>query len=1456
MKLLKFLFLFIWFLPNSSIFSQESFFMYPIQPKDDWTVYSSGDFGAYRTEYLGYHSGEDWNLISGNDLGKPVYCIANGVIEKKSDLTSLGWCLVIRHDAPLGTSFKIPFKSNSDYTYAEENVNKIYSVYIHITNIPSNINSGTNVSKGTILGYIMDPSGGPHLHFEIRHPNALHSSGGSMILPTTNWAPYGNTNTNGHYLNMQTLVNSGARKASEFLDANIQNQTLSAPILLSPNNNEPRLLNENITFIWMTVDGATSYEIQFNNESPISIPSSEVSYTRTFSTAGTYTWKVRAKNSSITSSWSDTRNVQITKATPSSPGTNTAPGEIITTLTPIFSWNKAAGAYKYGIYVSVEPYGEVNSIFQEENISKNISSYQLPGGKLESGKKYRWKLGAFDSQNNLYLSEPLYFQTSSSNETCHSLLTNVSPANSGNISINTSQNCTNGYSSNTQISLVAIPSVGYIFNGWSGTGGTFSNGSLASTVFTINGNASVTASFQQTQENFWQAMGLTNQDVYAVGFSSNGNILIGTASSGIYISSNNGVTWSQSNNGLSTSTVLCFVTAPNGNVFAGTSKGVFRSTNNGQTWVQVGLTTMYIRSLRTNSNNGYIFCGLDGGNIGRSTNNGDSWDLFSVNQAGQAVMSIVNQGSRYSAGTLGDGIFFSTDNGIVWDAINSGLTNKNVFTLATNSSSHIYAGTQGGGVFFSSNNGSSWQEKHNGLTEFYVQSITISSNNQVFAGTTNGVFLSANNGETWSPENTGLTNKFVRSLAISSSNYLFAGTSGGGIYRSIDPIASVTQYTITTSSNPTHGGNTSGGGTYNSSQGVTVVAAPNPGWSFVNWTEGGIEESTNPNYTFTVTANRSLVANFTQQQYTINCSANPPNGGTTSGCGTFTSGTQITVIATPNSGWNFVNWTEGGIIVSTSQSYPFSVEFDRTLVANFSPAPCSITWQSTVTISDGCSGTNTLTFGSAPCATDDIDANLGESELPPLPPGGVFDARFVLPSPYSTKSSLKDFREDAGDSKTWRITFQPGSCGYPITFNWNNSSLPAGSFFLKDETTVSIINVNMKTQNSYTLSNTGITSLKIEYSTLSCKDVAVNSGWNIISVPLIAVDMNVSSLFPGAASSAFEYNLGYTTATVLTSGKGYWLKFNNANTFNICGSVISPKTISVNSGWNIIGPFENDIQTISITTSPGGIIASPFYGYNNGYTTASTLQSGKGYWVKTSQAGSLNLNGGTAKTGDTDQQTSVINSFWARIEIEDNSGSKGALYFAKSTDITKYELPPIPPLGIFDIRFAGDRGVEDIDKDIYEIQINSASYPIKFRIYNFGGQSLRIKDLFGGKIIDEILQEGDELIISKQIERLLVERQLMQNKFELSQNYPNPFNPVTMIKIYIPQKAKVSLSIYNLLGEKIAELIDDELETGTYETKWIADEFTSGIYFYRLQAATTGGLSYSHIITKKLMLMK
>ncbi len=86
-------------------------------------------------------------------------------------------------------------------------------------------------------------------------------------------------------------------------------------------------------------------------------------------------------------------------------------------------------------------------------------------------------------------------------------------------------------------------------------------------------------------------------------------------------------------------------------------------------------------------------------------------------------------------------------------------------------------------------------------------------------------------------------------------------------------------------------------------------------------------------------------------------------------------------------------------------------------------------------------------------------------------------------------------------------------------------------------------------------------------------------------------------------------------------------------------------------------------------------------------------------------------------------------------------------------------------------------------------------------------------------------------------------------EFSLSQNYPNPFNPVTNIVYTVPDQAQVRILVFDVLGQQVAELVNNEQSPGRYTVSWDASQHSSGLYMYRLVAG-------DKVITKKMMLIK
>jgi hypothetical protein len=109
--------------------------------------------------------------------------------------------------------------------------------------------------------------------------------------------------------------------------------------------------------------------------------------------------------------------------------------------------------------------------------------------------------------------------------------------------------------------------------------------------------------------------------------------------------------------------------------------------------------------------------------------------------------------------------------------------------------------------------------------------------------------------------------------------------------------------------------------------------------------------------------------------------------------------------------------------------------------------------------------------------------------------------------------------------------------------------------------------------------------------------------------------------------------------------------------------------------------------------------------------------------------------------------------------------------------------------------------------------------------------------------------DKDLWLIKTETETIVDDEIGIIDRYYLGQNYPNPFNPNTAIKYQIPELSFVTLKVYDVLGNEIETLINEEKQTGTYEITWYAENLASGIYFYRLR---TG----SFVETKKMVLLR
>ncbi len=380
-------------------------------------------------------------------------------------------------------------------------------------------------------------------------------------------------------------------------------------------------------------------------------------------------------------------------------------------------------------------------------------------------------------------------------------------------------------------------------------------------------------------------------------------------------------------------------------------------------------------------------------------------------------------------------------------------------------------------------------------------------------------------------------------------------------------------------------------------------------------------------------------------------------------------------------------------------------------------------------------------------------------------------------------------------------------------------------------------------------------------------------GWNIVAVSLTPNDLDYakSALFPTSASAAFEYGAGYVVADPLSQGKGYWLKFNGAGGVgNSPGTFDSSVIAGVQDKWNLIGGPSGFVATSEIVPT-GTTIASAFFGYGaSGYYTASSIQPGRGYWVKVNGAGTLGM---TASSAAAPKQLEVPSEIRTanRFTVRDAAGRSQMVYLAEATSLGRgtgpYELPPLPPAGGFDVRFSSQAMVESWSGDDagtnrdYQVLVQGAVYPItlgwdittpptgsgKFYLIGQDGAGRALEG--AGSVTVREAGSNPGFIV-----RLADEPTGLPQAFALGRNYPNPFNPVTRVQVDLPKSSQVEIAVYDLLGRFVSTLLTGTKEAGSLTLSWDGrDEagkaVPTGMYVIRMKAG-------EFTAAQKVLLMK
>ena len=297
----------------------------------------------------------------------------------------------------------------------------------------------------------------------------------------------------------------------------------------------------------------------------------------------------------------------------------------------------------------------------------------------------------------------------------------------------------------------------------------------------------------------WQHVLSTDQlNIHAFAISGS-NLFAGGDSCGVFISSDDGVTWRTVNNGLLDTSVYA-LTASHDTIYAGTPHGVFRSTNNGASWnlASSGLPMVgfYLPNVII-ANGQRLYTATQQAGVYFSTNAGATWKSLNYGLTYPNISALILVNTDLFAGTTGGGLFKLSLNDTTWTAANNGLTNNWIQQLLP-MGSYMLAGTGDSAIFISSDNGSSWDQSNKGIAPAryrYVSSLA-SHDSTIFAIVEGVLYFSKDSGANWHNSFPTLPSE-GNHLMISDSS-VFTTIYGNGIWKC--PLKQVT----TSVSNSTH----------------------------------------------------------------------------------------------------------------------------------------------------------------------------------------------------------------------------------------------------------------------------------------------------------------------------------------------------------------------------------------------------------------------------------------------------------------------------------------------------------------------------------------------------------------------------------------------------------------------------------------------------------------------------
>jgi len=417
------------------------------------------------------------------------------------------------------------------------------------------------------------------------------------------------------------------------------------------------------------------------------------------------------------------------------------------------------------------------------------------------------------------------------------------------------------------------------------------------------------------------------------------------------------------------------------------------------------------------------------------------------------------------------------------------------------------------------------------------------------------IAVSAENG-TVSGGGTYEEGNMVTIVATPSDGYRFAGWTSNGTLVSTNAtysftasenltlVANMEQITYNVAATASEGGFVSGAGTYAVGETVTLTAVPNEGYEFIRWTSNASEIATTEEFSFVLTCDTSFVAIFKRIGYNMVAALpNNDNYGTVSGGGSYRSGTEVTLTATPvNEYYYFVNWTSGTDTLSDDNTITFTATGDAIIVANFKP----VTFTVKITTVGGRSTLN----GSSPKSSYSEELFYGsEATISAIPPSNSEFEGWTLNG--TLVSSELDYTFTVTQDAEYVATFIKDVCTITVEATEGGSATGGGTY-QKGETITLVATPDKGYKFVGWTANNGIVSTSAEYSFMVEEAITIVANFMVDNdnTAIEETGNQTFSIYPNPATTGFFVENAKGTVELFTlSGKRIFATEISGNTW-------------------------------------------------------------------------------------------------------------------------------------------------------------------------------------------------------------------------------------------------------------------------------------------------------------------